>query len=153
MPLSDARERLAADQAELVRSLVGGAEAPPGFDAEQVSLAARSLVNKRLREVARDWPALAKCLGETFRARFTTFAEGNPPPADGGPMADGRAFAATLKASELDDEARLELMRVDLHQGWLPVRLRWLRGARRVVVGVRLPWLGVRVVSVQLGRG
>jgi hypothetical protein len=153
MPASDARERLAAEQAGLVRALVGGAETPAGFDEEQVQLAARSLVNKRLREVARAWPALAKCLGENFRKRFTTFAESNPPPADGGPLVDGRAFVATLLASELDDDARLELIRVDLHCRWLPLRIGWLPGARRLVMGVRLPWLGVQVVSVRLGKG
>jgi hypothetical protein len=150
MSASDARARLAVDQAGLVRALVAGAETPPGFNEEQVRLAARSLVNKRLREVARAWPALAQCLGESFRERFTTFAERNPPPAEGGPVADGRAFVVTVPASELDDDARLEWMQVDLQCRRLPVRMRWLPGAGRLVLGVRLPWLGVRVVAVRL---
>ncbi len=150
MSLSDDRERLAADQAELVRALVAGAPVPAGFDADQVCLAARSLVNKRLREVALAWPALARCLGQSYRERFGAFARGHPPPAQGGPLADGRAFAATLASSELDDDARLELMLVDLHRGRLPVRTRWLPRARRLILGVRLPWRGVRVVSVQI---
>ena len=150
MSVSDARERLAAEQAGLVQALVAGAAVPQGFDEEQVRLAARSLINKRLREVALTWPALARCLGKTFQSRFTTFAESNPPPVDGGPLADGRTFAATVSVSDLDDEARLGLMQVDLRHRRLPVRARWLPGARRVVIGVRLPRLGVRVMPVRV---
>jgi hypothetical protein len=153
MSASDARERLAAEQAGLVQALVAGAAVPAGFDEERVRLAARSLINKRLREVALAWPALARCLGETYRPRFTAFAEKHPPTAEGGPLADGQAFAATLPAGELDDEARLELMRVDLYRRWLPVRVRWLPRARRLVLGVRLPWLGVHLVSARLRQG
>jgi hypothetical protein len=149
MSVSDARERLAAEQAGLVQALVAGASVPAGFDEQRVRLAARSLINKRLREVASVWPALARCLGESFRARFTAFAERNPPPTEGGPVADGRAFAATLPAGELDDEARLETMLVDLRRRWRPVRIRWLPRARRLVLGARLPWFGVHMVSLR----
>jgi hypothetical protein len=150
MSVSNARERLEAEQAGLVQALVAGGSVPAGFDEERVRLTARSLINKRLRDVASVWPALVRCLGESFRERFATFAERNPPPAAGGPLADGRAFAATLPASELDDDARLELMLVDLRRRRLPVRMRWLPGARRLVAGVRLPWVGVRVVSMRV---
>ncbi len=92
-------------------------------------------------------------MGKRFRSRFTTFAESNPPPSDGGPLEDGRVFAATLPASELDDDTRLVLLRADLHRRSLPVRLRWLPRTGRLVMGMRLPWLGVRVVSVRLRKG
>ena len=149
MSMLDARTRLAAEQTALLRALVGGDEPPAGFDNERVRLTARSLINKRLREVARAWPALSHCLGDQFNSRFTLFAGTHPPPAEGGPLADGRAFARTLAASEMDAESGMELLRVDLYQRWLPARLRWLPRVGRIV-GVRLPWLGVCVSTVRI---
>jgi hypothetical protein len=150
MSLSEARQRLSAEQAELVHALVGGGETPAGFDAERLRLAARSLINKRIRETALVWPALARCLGESYSERFALYAAKNPPPPRGGPLADGRAFAATLPAGELDDESRMELMLADLYRRRLPVRVRWLPGSGRLLLGVRLPWLGMRVVGLRL---
>ena len=72
MSLSEARERLAARQLELVQALVGGGggggAVPAGFDEQRIRQAARSLVNKRLREVALAWPELTGCLGDRFPA-------------------------------------------------------------------------------------
>jgi hypothetical protein len=53
----------------------------------------------------------------------------------------------------LDDDARLELLWADLHRRRLPLRLRWLSQSRRLVLGMRLPWLGVRVVAVRVRKG
>jgi hypothetical protein len=152
----DARQRLAAAQAELVRALTGGAEIPAGFDAERVRRAVRSLVNKRLAEVARMWPALVAALGDAYPERFRAFAASTPPPEQGGPLADGRAFAATLTPAEWTDAAVLERLTVDLHFRWtgtgLRARrwfaLRWVRlpQSRRLVVRLRLP--GGRVMSL-----
>jgi hypothetical protein len=141
---------LAEQQAQLVRALVRQGETPPGFDQERLRLAARSLVNKRLREVGRAWPALARCLGDGFMDRFRRFAEVHPPPAEGGPLVDGWAFARTVPETELDDEARLELFFVERYRSRLPVKVRWLSQGGRLVLGVRLPWLGVQVVTVRL---
>ena len=161
MPTPDGtRARLALAQAGLVRSLVGQGEPPPGFDAERLALAARSLLSKRLREVARAWPALCRCLGERWAEQFRAWASQTPPPGEGGPLADGRAFVRTVPSAELDDEARHERLLVDLH--WRStrtgLRLRrgaalkaiWLPGQRRLMLGVRLPWLGVWVRALAL---
>jgi hypothetical protein len=145
-----ARERLAQAQAALVRSLVAGATPPEGFDVRRLATAARSLLNKRLRETSRAWPMLARCLGDRYGERFRAFAAGMPPPAEGGPLADGWAFAQTVAADELDDDARRERLLIDLHwrrtRGGLRPRrgaaVRWARIGGRRVVGVRLPWLG-----------
>jgi hypothetical protein len=153
MSTPEARAYLAVEQARLVHALVGGGELPAGFDEARIRLAARSLINKRLREVARAWPALVGCLSESFTSRFALYAERNPPPAEGGPLADGRAFVATMPAAELDDDARMELLLVDLHQRRLPMRTCWLPRAGRLVLAVRLPWLGVRMLSLRLRRG
>lgn len=132
------RRRLAAAQEALVRALVLGEAVPEGFDAERVGRCARSLVGKRRREVARAWPALEACLGADYRPLFEAFARKAPPPAKGGPPADGRAFAHTVPWSRLDDAARLAVLGYDSARGWLP-RFSWLsRG-----LALALPGLGV----------
>lgn len=130
------RERLAREQEALVRSLVLGGPIPEGFDAEKVARAARSLVGKRRREVARAWPAVAASLGAEYRALFDAYAA-RTPPHEGGPLADGRRFARTLPRVKLDDAARLSLLR----WGWT-----WLPEARSLAVA--LPWLGTLVVPL-----
>src|SRR5262245_15127948 len=116
MSLSDARRRLARQQGELVRALVAGGAVPAGFDARRVTTAARSLVNKRLREVAQAWPALVDCLGERFVERFRSYAEAAPP-AERGPGSDGERFARTLPPAERSDELERLLLRRALGRG------------------------------------
>ena len=95
-PVSVDRERLAAEQAALVRALVDGGPVPAGFDPDRVQATAAALARKRAREVARAWPALAAELGDDFTARFLADAARRPPPARGGALADGLAFAGAL---------------------------------------------------------
>jgi hypothetical protein len=153
MPSSESRSRLAAAQAALVRSLVGQAEPPPGFASERVRLASRSLVNKRVREVARAWPALVQALGDRFHERFHEFAQRTPPPAEGGPLADGRSFLGTLSAAEQTDELRTAALWVDLGQcRWAGLRFTWLAQSRQLLIGVRLPWLGMHGFTIPLRR-
>jgi hypothetical protein len=133
-----ARQRLAEAQEELVRALVLGGPVPEGFDRQRVARCARSLVGKRRREVARAWPALATCLGDGYRPQFEAFAKEVPPPSEGGPAADGRAFARTVPWARLDDAARLALLAYDAAHGWLPGAC-WLSGG----VALALPGLGV----------
>jgi len=145
MSLSEARRRLAEQQGELVRALVASGAVPAGFDARRVAGAARSLVNKRLREVAQGWPALVACLGEQrFAERFRAYAEQAPPPA-GGPAADGERFARSLPPAERSDELEVLLLRLALGRRVVGIaRARLPRSGRRAV-GVHLPGLGVRV--------
>jgi hypothetical protein len=154
--MNESRRQLAAAQAELVRALTGAGPLPAGFDAERVQRATRSLINKRVAEVARLWPALAAALGERYAERFRTFAATTPPPHSGGPLADGRAFAATLTPTEWTDAARLELLTFDLRYHWTGTGLRRRRGfafrwvrlpqSRRHIVRLRLP--GGRVLAL-----
>ena len=103
------RERLAAEQAALVRALVGGGPVPGGFDPGRVRATAAALARKRAREVARAWPALAAELGGEFTARFLADAARRPPPARGGALADGLAFADALaRRGRLPPGARVE---------------------------------------------
>jgi hypothetical protein len=125
-------------QADLVRALVAGGPAPAGFDAAAVEAAARSLIGKRRREAARAWPAVSACLGEEYGAFFDAHARRTPPPLEGGPLADGRAFVRSIPWGRLDDAARLEVLHHDAAGSWFPLVYRMKRG-----VVFFIPWLGV----------
>jgi hypothetical protein len=159
MSLAETRRGLAAEQARLLQALTGQAPPPEDFDAERVRVCAAALLWKRARAVARVWPGLARALGDAFAPRFAAYAVQAPLPPCGGPLADGRAFAAELAArGELPDEGRLEVLAVDLHfrrtadglraRRGVAFQVARLRTARRLVVAVCLPWLGVRQFTV-----
>jgi hypothetical protein len=154
---------LAAQQAALVAALLAGDEVPAGFDAERLRVAGRALERKRLRAVARAWPVLASALGARFAELFFSYAQVNPLPRQGGPLADGRFFVRWLLArEELPEAARLQALSIDLRyrttaNGLIPRRgpalcATWLRQPRRLVVAVRLPWLGEHWLHIWLGR-
>ena len=167
-----ARERLAAAQSAFLQALAGGGTVPEGFNAERIRVAGQSLAAKRMRSVARAWPALTAMLGDTFASRFASFAAANPLPRQGGPLADGRAFARTLAPGKWgrfantwdanSDKARLEIMAVDLHyrstrhdgglvpKRWPAIRMGFLPKARRGVLAIRLPFGGEHWLSVPL---
>ena len=148
------RDRLAAGQAALVRALVGGGPVPGGFDPERVRATADALACKRAREAARAWPVLAAELGGDFTGRFLAFAARNPPPARGGALADGLAFARALAhEGVLPANARPEAMLAAAHLSTRPARLAAAVAGppRRLVVTVRLPGLGDRWLSLPLG--
>ena len=156
------RARLAAEQAALVRALVEHAPPPAGFDPARLTLAAESLGRKRICAVARAWPGLAGALGPHFSERFAAFAATSSIPHSGGPLADGRAFARALaRDARLPDAGRIESLAVDLRYSSGPSGLKPRRGPaiavallttpRRLVVAVRLPWLGERWWTMPLG--
>lgn len=156
---ADPRAELAARQAELVAALAGSGPVPEGFDAARLEAAAAALVSKRRQALARAWPVLARSLGAEFETEFAQFAAATPLPRDGSPFADGWAFARRLLAAgRLADEARLELLTVQLHwrckgtelarRRGLVLRLARLRQTPRLVVALCLPWLGVYRLSL-----
>ena len=153
--MSASRERLAAEQAELVRALVGGGPVPGGFDPERVRATSAALARKRAREVARVWPVLAADLGEDFTGRFVADAARRPAPARGGALADGLAFARALsRQGRLSGDARVEALLAAARLSPRPLRLAaTLAGLpRRLVVLARAPGLGERGLSLPLGR-
>jgi hypothetical protein len=163
-PEPEGRRRLAAAQADLVRALTGAGPPPPGFAAERLRAAAAALHRKRLRSAARAWPQLARALGGDFKQRFLAFAARVPLPELGGPLADGYQFARELLArSELPAAALAEFVAADLYhtagpRGLRPrrgpaVRLRLLRGPRRLLLAGRCPGLGAGWLLVPLGPG
>jgi hypothetical protein len=150
MPDED-REELARRQAGLVEALVGGAGAPDGFDAGRVELAGRTLHRKRARTVAKVWPEVTAGLGERFDGLFADYAATNPlPPAGAG--ADGLRFARWLAGrGMLNDAGRVRAAVYEAARGW-PVALARLSDANRMVVAVRVPWLGVRRLTAPFPR-
>jgi hypothetical protein len=128
---------------------------PEGFEPDRVRATAAALARKRAREVARAWPVLAADLGEVFTDRFVAFAAGRPPPATGGAMADGLAFARALaRQGRLSDGARVEAMLAAARLSPRPARLAATLAGRppRLVVLARAPGLGERGFSLPLGR-
>lgn len=115
MSLAEAREQLARSQAMLVRALVAGDPVPPDFEAARVNVAAEALAHKRNRGVQRAWPVLTAVLGDDFEPRFAAYCRDHPLPRQGGPLADGHAFACHLtRRGQFPPAARLELMGVQL---------------------------------------
>jgi hypothetical protein len=148
------RQRLGAEQAALVRALIDGGPVPGGFDPDRVRATSAALARKRAREVARAWPALAAELGEDFTGRFLAEAARRPPPARGGALADGLAFADALaRQGRLPGNARVERMLAAARLSTRPVRLAATAAGppRRLVVTVRAPGLGERWLSLPFG--
>jgi hypothetical protein len=153
------RVRLAARQAELVRALYGGPPAA-GLDARMVAVTSATLAEKRARGVARAWPALRRELGADFAVNFADYARTTPPP-DGGALADGLAFGRVVaRQRRLPDDARIEMMRSSSQFKFRQDRLVARRGPylavtvvggpRRIVIVVRLPRAGVRLIALGL---
>lgn len=144
---------LQQQQADLMAALAGNAAVPAGFDASRVQATRTALAAKRRQAVAHVWPALAQWLGPDYTAHFTRYASHVPLPAEGGPLADGRAFARWLAPTQtLSDAVAWQALGVDLRfahsqRGLTPRRtpsLRLLRlpQARSWVLGLRVPRLG-----------
>ena len=151
--MSTAPERLAAEQAALVRALVAGGPVPEGFDRDRVRATAAALARKRAREVARAWPVLAAD-GEAFTDRFVAYAAGRPPPAAGGALAEGLGFARDLaRHRRLSGDARVEALLAAARLSPRPFRLAATLAGRppRLVVLARVPRLGERALSLPLG--
>ena len=149
----EARDRLAAGQAALVRALVGGGPVPGGFDPGRVRATSTALARKRAREVARAWPALAAELGEDFTGEFLAYAAGRPLPARGGALADGLAFADGLAGrGRLPGNARVERLLARARLSPSPARLAATLATppRRLVIVIRLPALGDRCLTLPL---
>jgi hypothetical protein len=162
MSSPEARTRLAAQQAQLMLALAGRGQPPAACDPARLRATTEALATKRAQAVARVWPGLVQGLGARFRECFDEVAAAVPLPHGGGPLADGRAFARALaRRGELSDAGRLEALAVDLHyrvckSGLRPRRgpaVTWarLRESRRLVLAIRLPWLGERRLTLPLG--
>jgi hypothetical protein len=94
--LAAERERVALAQERLMRTLVLGAAAPPGFDATRLEVQAAALRAKRGRSVARAAPDLVVALGAAWDDEFVRYARENPIPTARG-SSDPAAFRRWLR--------------------------------------------------------
>jgi hypothetical protein len=105
------RDRLAAQQAALLRSLLAGAPTPAGFDDDRLRAQAHALLAKRRRIAWHLRPDLADDLGDRFGPLFAEYAVGHP---------------KTTGVRAREDAERFGLWLVE--QGHLtPPRRRWWR--------------------------
>jgi hypothetical protein len=157
------RERLAAQQAELVRALVARGPIPAGFHEARFRAFVRSLVNKRRQALTRAWPSLIRVVGKAYPEKFTSYADAHPLPEGASTLADGREFLRWLATqSPPNDAARLEAFAFDFRwkpsvlglqrRGGLAFKLLKLRETPALVMAARLPWLGERWWRVPLGK-
>ncbi|MCP3101677.1 hypothetical protein LZ198_22625 [Myxococcus sp. K15C18031901] len=152
-----ARAHLAQAQADLVRALGTGAPVPAGFDPGRVEAAARALLDKRRRLVAKTWPSLVTGLGATFATRFDAWARLHPMTVEPRPLVDGRAFVESLRAEgPLPPDVARARLAFDIR--WRPAQegeVRARRGpmllvrregaARQILVALRLPGGHIRM--------
>ena len=108
------RERLAAQQAELLRALLAGAPTPDGFDDHRIRAQAHALLAKRRRIAWHLRPDLADELGDRFGPLFTEYAADHPKVVGLRARQDAERFGLWLVA-----------------QGYLPPRRRWWHLGRR----------------------
>jgi len=147
--MRDAREELRRAQAAVLDHLLAGAVAPPAFSEESLAVARESLMNKRMRGVARCLPRLADALGAALAERFASYAAKRPSVPQGGPAADAWGFARDLRAQGLfPAAARPELASFALQFSFrgglvrrrrLAIRFARLGAPRRIALGVKLP--------------
>ena len=95
--MSDARERLAQQQAELLRALLADGPIPPGFDEQRFAVERRSLLGKRRGVVAMLGPEVANELGDRFRPLFDAYATAHPRAAGSRMREDVANFAEWLR--------------------------------------------------------
>ncbi|MFT7840590.1 hypothetical protein Q5530_30985 [Saccharothrix sp. BKS2] len=107
------RDRLAAAQAELLRALLAGGSAPPGFAADRVEVERRALLNKRRGIVASLRPEVAAELGNRFRPLFDEYAGQHPRQVGTRFREDAAAFAEWAAArGELSPPPRKRWWRI-----------------------------------------
>ncbi|RZQ61369.1 hypothetical protein [Amycolatopsis suaedae] len=107
------RERLAREQAGLLRALLAGGPAPAGFDPGRLATEARSLRAKRRRVTALLRPDVAHYLGERFTPLFHRWAADHPKAAGTRARQDAEDFVAwLLETGELPRPRRSLLSRV-----------------------------------------
>jgi hypothetical protein len=91
------RDRLAEQQAQLLRALLADGPPPPGFDPRRLEVEARALRSKRRGIVAMLEPDVCADLEDRFVPLFTEYATAHPR-VDGTRMRDdARAFVEWLR--------------------------------------------------------
>lgn len=123
--MSSARDRLEAEQADLLCALQRGEGGPAGLPPGDLKRTGNVLRSKRRRTLASCVPVTVTALGPDFPHQFELFAQQSAPLEDGkGPM-DARAFLHFLQQRgrlprEAQGEARQLGLRTSRWLRWLP---------------------------------
>ena len=150
MPSSDAR--LAAAQAALLDALTGCSPTPEGFSSRHIDAMGQILVTKRRKAMARACPGLITELRERFAPLVGEYASAGRAPDPGNAAMDVSAFLRWLAGRGLLTPAlRRSAFQIDVARGF-PVRMRWVREDRWLLIGYRSPRREGRVLCVVLGR-
>ncbi|CAM4019600.1 hypothetical protein KIPE111705_36570 [Kibdelosporangium persicum] len=91
------RDRLARQQAELLRALLTDGPAPKGFDPGRLEVEAKALRAKRRRVVAMIEPDVCADLADRFVPLFTEYAKAYPRIEGSRARDDARAFVEWLR--------------------------------------------------------
>lgn len=139
---------LATAQAALVDALTGATSPLAGFDAAGLRAAMQVLLRKRVHAVRHACPLLEEELGHRFGALFSEYASRTPWAGDDDAVVDALRFIKWNRdRASFPDALRAAAVDLALRHGtW--VAFAWLPTKRRVVVGVRLPHMRARVVSL-----
>src|SRR5579864_7791490 len=152
------RHRLAAMEAEFIRSLSVSGPYSSGLDPRGMRATSQVLMAKRVRTMARAWPELAGVLGDDLAGRATDVLAGTPLPSDHA-VQDGLTLARHLEAAgPIPDSLKVRMLGVSLHhrmkRGLL---VQWpgpawgvahLRESGRLICALRVP--GLRVLSISI---
>ena len=157
--MDGSRGRLAAAEAEFLRSLSTGGAYPPGSDPRGMRATSQILWAKRVRTMARAWPELAKLLGNRLNERATQLLAGIELPPGDHAVEDGLMLARHLEP--IPDSIRLRMLDVKLRYRWqrghLVRRSRpavaciYLPQSGRLICAVRVPGLRLRSISIRIG--
>jgi Protein of unknown function (DUF692) len=147
----DARARLAAAQAALLKSLIGEALPPPGFPPADVGAVAAVLARKRAHAVAHALPDVAAT--PDFDVRFPAWALRHAQ-RDTPPRSDAGRYLRALPRRDRTVHACRALVALELDaDGGRPLRLRVRRAAGTTVWGCRVgPYRTVRTFGRERAR-
>jgi len=157
--MDGSRRRLAAIEAEFLRSLSTGGPYPSGSDLRGMRATSQILRAKRVRTIARAWPELASFFGNSLKERVTEELAGIALPPGDHAVEDGLRLARHLEAAgPVPDSIRLRMLSVQLRYRWQgghlvrrsrpAMALTYLRQAGRLYCALRVP--GFRPLSVSI---
>jgi hypothetical protein len=140
------RAALAAEESSLLRALVRGEAAPPGYDPKRVALTASGLRQKRKRSLLRAWPIIEATLGEATEERLASYFAARPSVPEAGPWADGAHFLTWLtECGHVPHALAREALRLRLDWRWR--RNRWVRRGGFRFATIR-PMQDARLIAV-----
>lgn len=141
-------------QIQMVRALFDDQSAPEGINANRLNTLRESLLRKRARVIARNWPALREELGKDWFHEFTYHMAIAGGMFTDNAHLDGLRFAQWLTGHrQLGISATMELLRAELAQkktrSWVLALGSRIAGDGTILLGISAPWLGIRTFALR----